>query len=55
MVGFVAPVLGLRRIPGCRALTAEGEQRQSHGPLTWVTSGAAGRCKTSAWVAESII
>jgi hypothetical protein len=50
MVEFVADVLGLRRIRGCRTVTAEGEQWQSHGPPTWGPSGAAGRCKTGAWV-----
>src|SRR3954453_20465898 len=32
MVGCAADVPGLRRIRGCRTVTAEGEQWQSHGP-----------------------
>src|SRR4051794_21964783 len=56
MVGFAADVPGLRRIRGCRTVTAEGAQWwRSHGPPTWVPSGAAGRCKTGAWVVESAI
>jgi hypothetical protein len=55
MVEFAADVPGLRRIRGCRTVTAEGEPWQSHGPPTRVPSGAAGRCKTSAWVVDSAI
>src|SRR3954464_1938359 len=52
MVGCAADVPGLRRIRGCRPVTAEGGQWPSHGPPTWGPSGAAGRCKTGAWVVE---
>src|SRR3954453_21341195 len=55
MADSAADVPGLRGIRGCRTVTAEGEQWQSHGPPPWVPSVAPGRCKTGARVVEPAI